>query len=154
MQKLRAQCGNTLAFSTALLADHELWHRLRIIAEVLAPVQEWHSWQNNRSAPESVDFWKHMASESCFDHVNAVLAKVSDLDLLGSLRMATWGELSQVLRQLPADDPRVQMQDDLAQTLGSFCLAVAGRRLRSLAEMRDYILTDSQLCWVRMLAPP
>ena len=140
VQKLRKQCSNTLAFTTALLADQQIWHRLRVVSEVLEPVQAFHSWQNklNRSPQESLEFWCFMASEQCYEHINAVLQKMHDYDLLGAVKMSMDGQLQTVIQKLRPDDPFVEMQDDTAQALGSFCLAVAGRRLRSIAELRDY----------------
>ena len=135
VQSMRRACSNTFSFTTSLLADGHIWKLNRIIAEVLSPLQHWHSSQNrgNRSPVESLRWWCEMASGQGFTHINETVSKMQDRDLFKALHIEMGHNL--LLKELDnLDEVSIDAQNELCEFIGTLGIEVICRRLRTISE--------------------
>eukprot|EP00971_Amphidinium_carterae_P352420 6492586-Amphidinium_carterae.1 len=125
VQKLRASCKNTLAFSAHVLSNHSIWRVNAVLLAIVAPVKEHHRHQNkvNRSSAESLNHWISMASGCVYDEVNKIIQQLSSKDLFKYLQLRTWENHGMAdLSSLEADDPIVAHESELVEQMGTFAV--------------------------------
>ena len=136
VRNIRKSCRNTVQFVTMIFADKTMWRINVMVSAATAPIAEWHSAQNkrNRSADESLKWWQAQAVDRGQSHVNDILQVLGDAHLwetVGGIAMANFTQ-SELLRAKP-DDPVVEQQDELAQSLGKLVVCLAMRRMRTMS---------------------
>ena len=83
VRKARAAAKNTFQFVCMMSQDWEFWRRKSyLICDVSMFIQQWHSFQTNRSARESLQWHRDRACDLGPKHIHAILSKVSSASLL------------------------------------------------------------------------
>ena len=102
------------------------------MAELTGPTEAWRSSTNaaNRSAGESVEFWKGLAVDGGVTQTNQVLEKLTDLDFFKRVDLSCEG-CGPVPLQWRLEDPNVMAENETASMIGNLAVALVTRRLRS-----------------------
>lgn len=128
-QQLRKSAQNNMVLSAIVFGSYDNACRLRLMLQLTAPLEEWHTTQNKalRSTADTLAWHKQQLEDGFFSTLYAIMKSLSQER-----------SLSEVPFQLPSaaalaldsslDDPAVFADDELAELMGDGALYLCGLR--------------------------